>query len=171
MRDLSWCIIAAASFSPPRGWWGGFLGEQIWSHSRHTGWLLQINYLGELCQKAGKTYSPGSLALVKWPRWRQGPMKRWRRSGDIGKTQAAQGTGGTTSWFDWSFKVCDQHLFQTDKNYVNLYFWWGPNTHLKSQNCSPHLNIKKLWERAKNILLGPNKWNKAIFESFSIKNN
>lgn len=50
------------------------------------------------------------------------------------KAQAAQGTGGTTSWFVCCFKVCNQHLFHTDN--VMLIYTFGElmsshNTHLK----------------------------------------
>jgi len=64
------------------------------------------------------------------------------------QAQAARGTGGTTSWFDGSFKVYDQHFFHTDK--IMLICTFGElksslKTHtLKSQDCGPCLYINKL---------------------------
>lgn len=54
-----WCAIAATFFSPPRG----FLGQQIWSHSRHC-LVAPDNLQGNLCQKSGKTQSSRSSAPV-----------------------------------------------------------------------------------------------------------
>lgn len=69
-----------------------------------TVWFLQINYLGELCQKDVEPKEHCSVAMAEVGRRTHDELKMVRR---LRKEQAVHGTGGTNSWFDCSFKVCD----------------------------------------------------------------
>lgn len=132
-----------------------------------TVWLLQINYPRELCQKAGKTQSSRSTALVQWPRWGEGLMTSWKWSGDIGKNKLLVAQEEPILGLTASSK------YVTTDNIMLIYTFGElmscPNTHLKNSKLQSSSLYKQLWEKTVNILLGPNKWNKAILNHSQLK--
>lgn len=120
-----WCAIAAAFFSPP----GGFLGQQIWSHSRHC-LVAPDNIPGEsLSEKwedkeLQEQCSGGTAKLER---------RSWKRSGVRGKQKPLKAQ--EEPLLGWAaLSVCNQHLFHADKTMLKYTFaelMSSPNTHLE----------------------------------------
>lgn len=79
----TWCATATTSFSSPRGQWGGFLGQQIWSHSRYCLFAPDKLPRKALSQKWEDAEPQEQCSGIT--RWREGAMVSWKRSGDRGE--------------------------------------------------------------------------------------
>lgn len=126
VQELGRGAIARPFFSPPRC----FLGQQICSHSRDC-LVVPDNLPGQSLSEKWKDtelQEQCSGVTAKVERRSHGELEKVRRQR---KAKASQGAGGTTAWLGCSLKICNQHLFYTDKTMLEYTFaelMSSPNT-------------------------------------------